>query len=35
MPYNNVKFCFSHTQEAHPCAKRRHLTYWPWPSLCR
>ena len=23
----NVKFCFRDPQKAHPCAKRRHLTY--------
>jgi len=24
----NVKFCLRHPQKVHPCAKRRHLTYW-------
>jgi len=26
----NVKFSFRDPQKAHPCKKRRHLTYWSW-----
>ena len=28
-----VKFCFRDPQKAHPCAKRRNLTYWSWKSV--
>jgi len=30
---NNFEICFWDPQEAHPCAKRRHLTYWSWKSV--
>jgi len=34
-PGRNVKFCFRGTQKAHPCAKRRYLTYRSWKSVQR
>jgi len=32
---SKYKLYFWHIpQKAHPCAKRRHLTYWSWKSVC-